>query len=136
MNTLELPAGKANLSVAAHLFALFENVQRGKHSNYFDVEGRQQLAILRIDTTPNHDFINDEVIALGGHGSNGMTHACKRSLQYKASAKGNGRISSAYIFVNEAVRVAEQMLRHHFEKGVHRNMEHGQASNCPQGAYR
>ncbi|PWW04050.1 hypothetical protein DFR52_101740 [Hoeflea marina] len=136
MNTLELPSGKANLSVAAHSFALLENGQRSKYTNYFYVVARQQLAILRLDTAPDHDFIDDEVIALGSHGSNGMTHACQCSLQYMAYAKGNGGLSSAYIFGNEAVGVAEQMLRHHFYKGVHRYMEHGHASNCLHGACR
>ncbi len=86
MNEIILPARQADLPVATCTLSQFKHIQRGNKTNQIEVVGSQEVTILMRFPSLDHHLINNEVVALLGHGSDGVSHTAHGTLENRPAS--------------------------------------------------
>ncbi len=129
VNPAVLPAGEADHPVAAQSLAGLQNVQRREDDNEKSLEAGEERLILLL-LVVQHDIINDQIVALGCHGGNGMAHTAQCLFADRPSLDHNQRFSIfGYFLESKTIRVVLQGLRQHGAELIHLDMQERLFSN-------
>jgi hypothetical protein len=110
-------------AVAALTLAGFENVQGGEDADLEQVEGRKQVHIFRL-LASQQDVVDDHVVALRGHGGDGVPHAPEDSLGDRPGPDDDGGLAVlVHGFEGDPVPLSETGFRQHPEEGIHLDMQ-------------
>jgi hypothetical protein len=90
MDAVILPPRKADQPVPALPFPRLQHIEWSEKANEVNFVLCQKSAIVLSSTTTKHHIIDDQVIALMGHGSDGTAHATHRSLHHRPGLDGYG----------------------------------------------
>ena len=81
VNKAVLPTRQADLPIATGALSLLDHIQRGGETDEIQVVGLQEVTILLRLLGADHNLINDEVIALSGHGGDSVSHTAHSTLK-------------------------------------------------------
>ena len=114
VHALILPARQARQPVRAPGFAGFQDVQRRHDAHQMEIEGRQQFDIVRYFAAARH-VVDDQVVALPGHGGNGVAHAAQ-GFAHRSGPDHDRRLAVPLNgFVGETIGMVLQGIGQHLE---------------------
>ena len=93
VDALELPSRQSFQPVPTLPLPGLQNIQRREKSDEVDVVLRQHFPVLLRSLPANHYFVNNEVVALVGHRTNGIQHAAHGALHDRARRDHNRRMT-------------------------------------------
>src|ERR1700733_11575849 len=93
VNAVILPARQTGFPIATRPLSCFQHVKRSKQTDETDIEPRQQGAILLCLVRPDHDFVDNEIVAVFGHRRDGVAHALHGAFKDGTGPDGGGRFA-------------------------------------------
>ncbi|KRB21166.1 hypothetical protein ASE05_21200 [Mesorhizobium sp. Root172] len=113
-------------------FAGFQDLQRRHDANPMEIEGRQQFDIFRHFAIAQH-IVDDQVVALPGHGGDGVAHAAQGTRSRRSGPDHDRRLAALPDgLIGKAVGMVLQGIGQHLDEGVHLDMQERFGGYCLQ----
>ena len=123
MDTIELPASQPDQPIPALTLTCLQNLQRSEHPNQQDGIIREEHGVIRLGS-PQHDLIDNEVVALTCHGGDGVSHTPQSPFGDRARLDHHQGFAVLFgRFEGQPFRMPEGGRGQHVDECVHLDMQ-------------